>query len=222
MVHSVDFACCIIDRIYILEPLISSRCEAFISQTFLTSLNPPEASIWAVRILFEFGYTLRLIIRIIMLGILSNLEISQVLKEQSIGRIGCYANGRVYIVPITYAYDGNYIYCHSREGQKVEMMRKNSSICFEVDVIENSANWKSIIVQGQFQELIGRSAREAMDFFLQRFRSQLMSETGIPNNSIGHFHEMKRSSLKSVIFRIKINEKTGRFEKQRSTFKNQK
>ena len=81
-----------------------------------------------------------------MLGALYKPQIDHVLHSQVVGRIGCYADGKLYVVPITYAYDGKYIYAHSKDGMKIKMMRKNPHVCFEVDVMENMANWRSVIV----------------------------------------------------------------------------
>jgi hypothetical protein len=41
-----------------------------------------------------------------MFGKLSSIEIEEVLTQQIIGRIACHANDMSYIVPISYAYDG--------------------------------------------------------------------------------------------------------------------
>lgn len=49
-----------------------------------------------------------------MLGMLNDAQIENVLQSLVIGRIGCHANGRTYVVPVTYAYDGKYIYGHTK------------------------------------------------------------------------------------------------------------
>ncbi|MFT5167063.1 MAG: nitroimidazol reductase NimA-like FMN-containing flavoprotein [Saprospiraceae bacterium] len=148
-----------------------------------------------------------------MLGTLTNYEIDQILKSQTLGRIGCSAEGRTYIVPIAYAYDGEYLYGHSPEGMKIKMMRQNPKVCFEVDSMENLANWKSVIIQGEFQELIGEPGRQAMQFFVKQLQPHLLSSTSIPSQGMSHFHQTEQSELKSVVFRIQIHEKTGRFER---------
>ena len=71
-----------------------------------------------------------------MLGELTPEEIDEMLRSEAIGRIGCYAFGRPYVVPITFAYDGVAVYGHSREGLKLRMMRSHPSVCFEVDRME--------------------------------------------------------------------------------------
>ena len=80
-------------------------------------------------------------------------EIEQLLQQQLVGRIGCHVDGLTYVVPVSYAYEGNYIYCHALEGMKINMMRKNPDVCFEVDNTKNLANWQSVIAWGSFEEL---------------------------------------------------------------------
>jgi len=94
-----------------------------------------------------------------MLGKLSDVQIEQVLHEQFVGRIGCYADGKIYVVPVTYVYDDAYIYAHSKEGLKVQMMRKSPQVCFQVDAMENMTNWRSVIVWGEYQELKRKRAK---------------------------------------------------------------
>ena len=88
-----------------------------------------------------------------MFGTLNSTEVDQLLDQQLIGRIGCHANGLTYIVPVSYAYDGKYIYSHGFEGMKISMMRKNPDVCFEVDNTKNLSNWESVIAWGAFEEL---------------------------------------------------------------------
>ena len=148
-----------------------------------------------------------------MTGSLVNAEIDQILNTERLGRIGCYANGKVYVVPTTYAYDGKYIYGHSREGLKIEMMRKNPNICFEVDAMDDMANWKSVIIQGVYQELMGAAGKEAMDLFMQKLELNTANDKNVSSHGMVQFHHDEQSLIKTIIYRILVTEKTGRFEK---------
>src|SRR5438046_1479078 len=82
------------------------------------------------------------------------------------------------VVPITYAYDGTSIYCHSKEGMKIKMMRTNRSVCFEVDEITNMKNWKSVILWGTYEELKDDEARKTgIRIFADRMKPIESSET---------------------------------------------
>lgn len=151
-----------------------------------------------------------------MLGSLSKDQIEYVLHAQIVGRIGCYADGKVYIVPITYAYHNQCIYAHSREGLKIHMMRQNPSVCFEVDQMENHANWRSVIVWGTYEELrYPPEQEEGRRIINNRLSPYITSETVMPAH---HFEErdmppIVEKPMKPVVFRIKITESSGRFEK---------
>lgn len=54
-----------------------------------------------------------------------------------------------YVVPVNYVYDGKFIIAHSVAGMKIQMMRKNRDVCFEVDEMKSITNWKSVIAWGQ-------------------------------------------------------------------------
>lgn len=149
-----------------------------------------------------------------MLGILNDKQMDNLLHSQFTGRLGCHAGGRTYIVPVTYVYDGKYILCHSREGLKLEMMRENPEICFEVDSIQNLANWQSVIIWGQFEELKAADAKEAVEKLIERFKPFMVSETAHPTEP-GESHDRRETTgFTAVLYRIHIREKSGRFEKK--------
>jgi len=88
-----------------------------------------------------------------MLGNLNKTQIEELLKTNIIGRIGYHSQEKTYITPISYSYDGENIYCISKEGKKLEIMRANPRVCFEIDTIVNSCNWESVLLWGTFVEL---------------------------------------------------------------------
>ena len=141
-----------------------------------------------------------------MLGELTSDEIDRVLRSEAIGRIGCYAFGRPYVVPITYAYDGVAVYGHSREGLKLRMMRMHPTVCFEVDRMDCPSNWRSVIAIGTFSELEKNEADIAMQLLGRRLAPLVPSATSLPD---GRLHA---SGLPWSVFRILLGERTGRFE----------
>jgi nitroimidazol reductase NimA-like FMN-containing flavoprotein (pyridoxamine 5'-phosphate oxidase superfamily) len=148
-----------------------------------------------------------------MFGKLTNEQIEEVLHEQIVGRIGCHYDGVTYVLPISYAYDGDYIYCHTKEGMKMKIMRENEHVCFQVDDMQNMANWKSVIAWGDFEELeLGTARREAVHQLIKRALPIVSSET----THIGAhwpFFPDNLDDIQGIVFRIKLDAKTGRFEK---------
>jgi hypothetical protein len=95
------------------------------------------------------------------------------------------------------------------------MMRKNPVVCFEVDRVQDMGNWKSVIATGRFEELTGRAAIAAMDVLIRRFVA--VERPDQPHPSYVFRESEAEPSLTDgreiVIFRIRIAEKTGRFER---------
>lgn len=147
-----------------------------------------------------------------MFGKLAKEQIEEVLHQQIFGHLGCHADGITYVVPISYAYDGNYIYGHSRKGMKTEMMKKNPNVCFQVDILENMANWKSVIAWGQYEELKDPAARDqALKVLLQRHSPFIASQT-LHISAEWPFSPEHLESIGGLVFRIQVTQKTGRFE----------
>ncbi len=150
-----------------------------------------------------------------MLGELNELQIDHLLLSQFVGRIGCTDGKNPYIVPVTYVYDGGYIIGQTKEGLKLDIMRKNPNVCFEVDAMTNMANWQSALLTGTFEELKGEEANAARKYMFNHMWPLLTSST-----IHAHEHEVSISAVddmnrvKPIMYRIRINEKTGRFEKQ--------
>lgn len=149
-----------------------------------------------------------------MLGDLKNSQIEHLLYSQVIGRLGCHADNMTYVVPITYAYDGTYIYGHTKVGMKINMMRKNQNVCLEVDVIENMSNWRSVIAWGTFEELKTPEEREmGMQKLMDRILPIMTGETTV-HHSLTDSHGKHTGIMQGVVYRIKLIEKTGRYEKR--------
>ena len=150
-----------------------------------------------------------------MLGELNEMQINNFLLSQAVGRIACSDGKKPYIVPVTYVYNGKDIIGQTTEGKKLHIMRNNPNVCFEVDSMSNMANWRSVIVNGVFNELKGVAATKARNYLFNHVWPYLTSSTIHSNEhetSVSNIDDSNR--IKPVMFRIKVKDKTGRFEKQ--------
>ena len=147
-----------------------------------------------------------------MIGKLSSTQIEELLQGEMIGRIGCHYNGTTYIVPVSYAYDGTYVYVHTYEGMKIEFMRHNPAVCFQVDHMQDMANWQSVVSWGQFEELPSEPERSQAIQVLQNRRFPIVSSATLHLGEAWPFSSDSDKDLDGIIFRIRLNEKTGRFE----------
>lgn len=147
-----------------------------------------------------------------MLGKLNDAEIEEVLKAQVLGRIGCHADDITYIVPVSYAYDGCFVYACSKNGLKIDIMRKNPKICFEVESLRDMANWKTVVAWGTFEEITDSMERsDALQKLNKRQLPVISSETT-------HlwwqwpFEPADLNSIEGIVYRLRLTGKTGRFE----------
>lgn len=148
---------------------------------------------------------------ITMFETLSNQQIDEVIKSNLVGHLGCHSEGKTYVVPISYAYDGKYLYARSLEGMKVDMMRKNPKICFQIDQMDNMADWKSVIIWGRFEELEGELRNKALKKLIARKLPALASKT-VKFSGDWPFPTKDLKAIDGIVYRIFIEEKTGRME----------
>ena len=163
-----------------------------------------------------------------MWGDMDKSQIDDLLKSELIGRVGCFDGNKVYVVPITFAYDNGYIYGHTKDGLKIQMMRNNPNVCFEIDWMKDMNNWKSVIVYGIFEELKGDEANKGLEILMKSIISNLdrkssPTETygpdnlGIKNFAFQHsflspfLHSNNKEIFDIVVYRIKVNEATGKY-----------
>ena len=147
-----------------------------------------------------------------MQGELTEDQIERVLYAKSIGRIGCQEHGKMYILPINYAYDGEDLYATTLDRSKIQMMRTHPAVCFQVDQIEDSAHWRSVLLWGTFQELAGEEAAKALKLLTQRFMTAIASGHTLHEMRVGADRQAGQPHPAIMVYRIHITEKSGRFE----------
>ena len=150
-----------------------------------------------------------------MVGKLSLEEIDELLAQQIVGRIACRSDDQVYIIPISYAFDSNTIYCHGYEGKKTDMMRKNPKVCFQVDEMKDMGNWKSVLAWGDYKELTDSTERnQALKILLKRSLPIISSITTHLGETwpFSDTAENELEKIPGIVFKISIKEKTGRYE----------
>ncbi len=151
-----------------------------------------------------------------MTGHLTDEEIDELLTGNIFGRIGCTDGRQPYVVPTNYIFDGKQIIAHAATGRKIRVMRDNPLVCLEVDEVKSFTDWKSVIVFGRYEEITEEKEQlRAMKLFVDRMLHLKMSETAVvPDIAETRVHPRSPGFIKPVVYRIVIEEKTGRFEKE--------
>lgn len=136
--------------------------------------------------------------------------IEEILQTALICRIGMIAGDRPYIVPMNFAYHDQCLYLHSaKEGRKIEILKKNKQICFEIeqqtelvksdDPCKWSMRYLSVIGFGRaflIDDILAKKA--SLDIIMQKYSSQQFFE--YPDNALN----------KILIIKIEIDEMTGK------------
>jgi nitroimidazol reductase NimA-like FMN-containing flavoprotein (pyridoxamine 5'-phosphate oxidase superfamily) len=139
---------------------------------------------------------------------MSRTECDETLAQAKCGRLACARDNQPYIVPFNFAFDGgSYLYFFTTLGQKVEWMRSNPLVCFEVDDVENHNHWSSVIVFGRYEEL-----PDTPDFQMARIHAHGCLQTRVmwwEPAYVSQEHRDHPHSLTPIFFRIKIENVTG-------------
>ncbi len=122
--------------------------------------------------------------------------IEELLRTALVGRVACcrHDEGRPYLVPLAYGYDGDSVYAISGPGRKLAIMREQPKVTFEVDEATAEDRWRSVIADGEYEEITDPSAR------LQAI-AIVAPSAGVDSVSGG-----------AIVYRIRLTNKTGRFE----------
>jgi nitroimidazol reductase NimA-like FMN-containing flavoprotein (pyridoxamine 5'-phosphate oxidase superfamily) len=149
-----------------------------------------------------------------MIGKLDTNQVNNLLCSQSIGRLACTDGEQPYIVPISFSYDGVYIYGQTNMGKKLKIIKKNPDVCFEVDQMMDMRNWQSVVIYGEFEELKNKAAGTGREILFEK-------EFSLLTNISVHAHEHAVTSIledkgriKEILFRIKIKKVTGRYQNE--------
>ena len=138
---------------------------------------------------------------------LSDAECRHVLQSETVGRLACVRDNRPYVVPMNFAFDGDYIYGFTTVGQKVDWMRSNPLVCFEMDQITNHNEWVSIVVFGRFEEL--PDTPEYQCARVRAYRSLQRRAMWWEPAYMSQQHRDQPHSLTPVFYRIDIQKMTG-------------
>lgn len=75
-------------------------------------------------------------------------ECNAILARNQVGRIAFSFHDRVDIEPIHYAYQGDWLYVRTAPGAKIMTVAHNRWVAFEVDEIDGTFDWRSVVVRG--------------------------------------------------------------------------
>ena len=92
-------------------------------------------------------------------------EIDSIIHRSKVCRLGMSDNGKPYIVPLSFGYDGKDVYFHcAKAGRKLDILAVNNSVCLEFDLIEGVVNAEKACDWGiRYQSVIAFGEAKAVD-----------------------------------------------------------
>lgn len=136
--------------------------------------------------------------------------IKSILREAHVCRLALSDNNFPYIVPMNFGFKGNILYLHSaKEGSKIEILRKNNNVCFEVDIKQEliksktlcdwSMKYYSVIGKGKAYLISDfKEKKQALDIIVKKYSSE---------DSINY----SCSAIKKLtVIKVEISKMTGR------------
>lgn len=135
--------------------------------------------------------------------------LESILQHATVCRLGLAVGNEPYVVPISFGYRDGCLYVHSSPaGKKVDMLRQNPRVCFEVDVDEElvpkgapcswSVRYRSVIGWGRAAFLTGEEEkRHALDVIVAHYGA-------------GPGEYTAKALREVAVVRIKVEEMTGK------------
>lgn len=137
--------------------------------------------------------------------------IEAVIKEAEVCHLGLAVDNIPYIVPVFFGYENHNIYIHcAGEGRKMDMIRQNSTVCFEMTVdvkvinqdnppCQWSSTYRSVIGAGRAEILNDcQKKKQALDVIMKHY------------SSLPYFEYSEKSIENVSIVKIEITEMSGK------------
>lgn len=123
------------------------------------------------------------------------------LARQHVGRLAYSFKDHVDIEPISYTYDGGWIFGRTSIGTKLSTLAHHPWCAFEADEVSGPFEWTSVVAKGMFYILDPKSG--SSDLYARAVAS---TKALMPDA----FSVSDPTPQRSVLFGIHVNEITGR------------
>lgn len=136
-------------------------------------------------------------------------ELRRILEAARVCRLAMVDGGRPYLVPLSFALDGDDLVLHSaREGRKLDALRRNPSVCFEVEEgVEVAPGGSACGFGMRFRTVIGFGEAEVVEDRAERARLLALfgprygaPEGALPEAELG----------RTTVLRVRVRELTGK------------
>jgi len=139
----------------------------------------------------------------------SREEIESVIQKAPVCRLGMADENRPYIVPLSFGYrDGSLFFHSAKEGKKLDILRKNNKVCFEIDTEHEIVESEKACKWGmKYKSVIGFGNAH----FIEDMESKKRALNIIMRHYSGRSFEFdEQEANRVVIFKVEIESMTGK------------
>ena len=136
-------------------------------------------------------------------------EIEAMLLRNKVGRLAFSFHDRVDLQPIHYVYERGWLYGRTSEGEKIASLAHNQWVAFEIDEIDDTFDWKSVVIHGSLWILHPRGSPRAEEVWAKA--AELVSKI-VP----GALTEDDPVGFRQILFRIAVSDVRGREAKTKT------
>ena len=139
----------------------------------------------------------------------SKEEIESVIQKALVCRLAMADENGPYIVPLSFGYRDGALYFHcAKEGRKLDILKKNKRVCFEIDTDHEIVESEKACKWGmKYKSVIGFGNA----FFIEDMESKKRALDIIMRHYSGRSFEFEEKEVnRVVIFKIEIESMTGK------------
>ena len=135
--------------------------------------------------------------------------VQAVIRNSRVCRLGLSEDDQPYVVPLCFGYRDNTLYFHSSpKGRKIEILKKNSNVCFEFDIDHEVVKDDEPCKWGmKYRSVIGFGKASFVDD-LEEKRTGL--DAIMENYAARSFDYSETAMAATVIIKIEIESMTGK------------
>jgi nitroimidazol reductase NimA-like FMN-containing flavoprotein (pyridoxamine 5'-phosphate oxidase superfamily) len=136
-------------------------------------------------------------------------EIESIIQQSQVCRLALADEGLPYIVPLCFGFKNKMLYFHSaKEGQKIDILRRNRQVCFEFDIDARVRSGKTACAWGMgYKSVIGygtaslvedpEEKQKALDIIMRQY-------------SEGEFEYSAKNLAEMLVIKVVISAMTGK------------
>ncbi len=136
-------------------------------------------------------------------------EIEKILEESPVCRLAMVDGDKPYIVPMNFGYRDGILFFHSaKQGRKIDLIKKNPNVCFEVDQLIRFKKAKMACEWGlEYKSVIGSGRALLLDNIEEKIKGLHIIMSQYSQRTFEYPDEMLE---KTLVIKIVIDRMTGK------------